>query len=148
MRAEKEFSLYLCRMILLSYPRCIPFSGRPISDKSAGKDSDSEIKNKKDDKSLPRKEKTPQSRLNKLLSSMSTDSNLNIIKLVVTPKPKGKSRSEPEPVEQESKPENVIEAVKQVAAEFKGDAKQIESELLSKLLKFSKTADNYSGNLR
>lgn len=69
-------------------------------------------------------------RLNELLASMSTDSNLNIIKEVVTP-PKPIKHSE-KPTKR--KPDSLLDAVQQVATELGGDAKQTESELLTKLL--------------
>lgn len=81
-------------------------------------------------------------RLNTLLASMSTDSNLSIIKAVVSP-PKATSRSyknkslKTERTEVEAKPRDLVEATKQVAAELGGDKQQTESELLTKLLHYA-----------
>lgn len=69
-------------------------------------------------------------RLNELLASMSTDSNLNIIKAVVSP-PKSIPKTE---ISTKRKADSILDAVKQVATELGGDAKLTETELLAKLL--------------
>lgn len=82
----------------------------------------------------------PNDRLNKLLASMSTNSNESILRTVPIPKPKkaaNKKKVKLEPLIVEENSENVITVVKNVAAELKGDTKQTESELLSKLLKYT-----------
>lgn len=81
-------------------------------------------------------------RLNELLASMSTDSNLNLVKTVVATKPKsvktaGKRSSKKEAAENassDSDDDNIERAAKDVAAAFGGNVKQTESELLAKLL--------------
>lgn len=81
-------------------------------------------------------------RLNELLASMSTDSNLNLVKTVVATKTKpaklgGKRNSKAEEADSsssDSDDDNIERAVKDVAAAFGGDVKQTESELLAKLL--------------
>lgn len=72
---------------------------------------------------------------------MNTDSTLNIIKTVVAPKLKPERRTKTIG-SNDKKPANIVEAVKGVAKELGGDTKQIESELLLKLLNKSGNTDD------
>lgn len=91
------------------------------------------------EKSPPVKAEGTQRRLNELLASMSTDSNLGIVKTVVAAKPKSKASKENQQPskggrETDATEEDIVRAAKEVATEFGGDVKQTESELLAKLL--------------
>lgn len=71
---------------------------------------------------------------------MSTNTNLNIIKSVVTPPSSKAKNKKSQEFRQPQNATSIEEAVKGVAAELGGNIKQTESELLAKLLQQRKGA--------
>ena len=104
------------------------FSDRKKDDSDS---SDSDREDKKKPKKQPIKEETAAERLNKLLSTMNSEDNTQIVKNINMAKPSGsKKRSK---TEDESK--DVLEAAKNVASLLgEENQKQTEAELLNKLL--------------
>lgn len=104
------------------------FSDRKKDDSS---DSDSDKEDKKKSKIEPAKGETAAERLNKLLASMNSEDNSQIVKNINMAKPGGnKKRSKPE-----DNTQDVVAAAKNVASLLgEQDSKQTEAELLSKLL--------------
>lgn len=81
-------------------------------------------------------------RLNALLSSMSTDDNLALVRNVQISKAVTKKKSESGKQSHnapEFTPKKVLQSVKEVAKSLGGDIQRTESELLSKLLLHSDT---------
>ncbi|XP_055854760.1 28S ribosomal protein S31, mitochondrial [Episyrphus balteatus] len=104
------------------------FSDRKKDDSDS---SDSDREDKKKPRKQPIKEETAAERLNKLLSTMNSEDNTQIVKNINMAKPGGsKKRSK---AEDESK--DVVEAAKNVASLLgEENQKQTEAELLNKLL--------------
>lgn len=87
-------------------------------------------------------------RLNELLSMMTTESEVQLVRKVQLPKPqvqrkdKGKKKTEDEKKQDsdsdsdsdDEKPKNLVKATRNVAKSLGGDAKKTEAELLAKLL--------------
>ncbi|XP_055907893.1 28S ribosomal protein S31, mitochondrial [Eupeodes corollae] len=94
-------------------------------------DSESDREDKKRPKPAAIKEETAAERLNKLLASMNSEDNTQIVKNINMAKPGGiKKRSKPE-----EDNNNILEAAKNVASLLgEENQKQTEAELLSKLL--------------
>lgn len=111
------------------------------------KDDDGQKKPKDDQKSVDKPTSSAAlSRLNELLSMMNTGSDVQLVKKVQLAQPSGgqkkdqkKKKSKKEDSDSESdsddeRPKDLVKATKKVANSLGGDAKQIEAELLKKLL--------------